>query len=198
MAVRLLTVLAYLIFSTGLEAQQPKPQLLKEPAAWEFERFALPPSFAPDFPYKGVEELRFSPGMFKKDSADYFTYAFAAQLDNTATISQKEVQDYLLRYFKGLCAATAKDRKLVVDTSKVTVSLAKKTSMPATETIYHAVLHVFGVFADGAPVALHAEIKVLTDAAAAETWLVFIASPQAKTGKAWKTLYHIQKTFAVP
>src|SRR3982750_1336994 len=81
------------------KAQSNAPQLLKEPANWEFERFALPPAFAPDFPFKGAEELRFSPGMFKKDSADYFTYAFVAELENTLSVSQDGVKSYLTRYF---------------------------------------------------------------------------------------------------
>ncbi len=67
----------------GLRAQNAKPEFLKGPTTWEFERFALPPGFSQNFPYKGVEELRFSPGMFKKDSVSYFSYAFVARLDNT-------------------------------------------------------------------------------------------------------------------
>jgi hypothetical protein len=160
--------------------------------------FALPPVFAPNIPYKGAEELRFSPGMFKKDSADYFTYAFVAQLDNTVTISQDNIQDYLLRYFKGLCGSTAKERKLIIDTSKITVSIEKKKHMPANETIYNASLRVFGVFTDGAPVRLNMEIKILTDSAAGKTYLIFITSPQVKTGKVWDSLYQIQKDFKVP
>src|SRR4029077_5423153 len=98
-------LLAFLIlivsFSIAANSQEAKPQLLKEPANWSFERFALPPEFAPTIPYKGVEELRFSPGMFNKDTATYFTYAFVAQLDNVTSISQNDIRDYLLKYFKG-------------------------------------------------------------------------------------------------
>ena len=46
--------------SLAAQGQQATPQLLKEPADWSFERFALPPAFAPGFPYKGMEELRFA------------------------------------------------------------------------------------------------------------------------------------------
>src|SRR5579871_6778165 len=71
-----------------------EPQLLKKPANWQFERFNLPPQFAKDFPYKGAEELRFSPGMFNKNSAEYFTYAFVAELDSTTDFSQLNINDY--------------------------------------------------------------------------------------------------------
>jgi len=183
--------------SLATEAQQATPRLLKEPANWTFERFALPPVFAPAFPYKGAEELRFSPGMFNKDSTDYFTYAFAAQLDGTTTISQDDIRNYLFNYFKGLCSSTANDRKLVIDTSKITVSVEKKKSMQGTE-IYNALLNVFGVFADGAPVKLTIEIKVLTNAGAKKAYLIFIASPHEKTDDVWKQLYKILKNFVTP
>src|SRR5438874_3442768 len=124
-------------FTIAAKSQEAKPQLLKEPANWAFERFALPPEFAPDIPYKGVEELRFSPGMFDKDSATYFTYAFVAQLDDVTAISQSDIRDYLLKYFKGLCSSTAKDRKLVIDTARITVTVEKKKGIAANEIIYN-------------------------------------------------------------
>ncbi len=192
------TFILSITMSHAAHAQQATPQLLKEPATWQFERFTLPPSFAPGIPYKGAEELRFSPGMFNKDSADYFTYAFVAQLDNTTTISQDNIRNYLLSYFKGLCSGTANDRKLVVDASKIKVSLEKKKNTTGKEVIYNVLLDVFGVFTDGAPVKLNMEVKVLMNSAANKTYLIFIASPHAKTYESWHKLYKIQKDFTVP
>jgi hypothetical protein len=191
--------LFFIIFlSIATMAQETKPQLLKEPSSWEFERFALPPGFAPGIPYKGVEELRFSPGMFKKDSATYFTYAFVAQLDSVTAISQTEIHDYLFKYFKGLCSGVAKDRKLVIDTANIDVTTEKKKGLPAGEHIYTGSLNIFGVFTDGAPVKLNAEVKVVKDMAGKKTYLVFIASPLEKTNANWIELYKIQKEFTMP
>lgn len=187
-----------LLVSITTLAQHATPQLLKEPSSWEFERFALPPEFAPGFPFKGAEELRFSPGMFKKEATDYFTYAFVAELENTASVSQNDIQNYLSLYFKGLCSSTAKNRKLEIDTTKITVSVDRKKSVPANEVIYNASLNVFGVFADGAPVKLNMEIKVLPAVATGKTYLFFITSPQPKTDKVWEQLYALQKKFTVP
>jgi len=179
-------------------AQNNTPQLLKEPAVWEFERFPLPPSFAADFPYKGAEELRFAPGMFKKDAPDYFTYAFVAQLEGISEMSQIEIKNYLLTYFKGLCAVTARDRKLTVDTSKITVVIEPNNTAEKSSPVYSALLNVFGVFADGAPVKLNAEVKLMNDAKAKKVYLLFITSPQEKANDVWKMLYKIQKDFAIP
>lgn len=184
------------LITSGVLAQDQTPKLLKEPADWQFERFALPPEFAPNFPYKGVEELRFSPGMFVKDSANYFTYAFVAALDNTISISQDDIKNYLLDYFKGLCSSTAKQRKLSIDTSEITVSVVKNQST-MKDVNYNATLNIFGVFADGAPVKLNAELKVLSDNGS-KTYMVFIASPRDKADDVWKQLHTIQRKFKIP
>ena len=186
-----------ILISIALFAQNQTAQLLKEPANWQFERFALPPEFAPNIPYKGVEELRFSPGMFVKDSSNYFTYAFVVELDNINSISQDDIKNYLLDYFKGLCGNTAKQRNLSIDTSKITVSLDKDEST-GKDVHYNATLGIFGVFADGAPVRLNMEIKVMNDKAVSKIYLVFIASPLNKTDKVWATLRSIQNNFTMP
>jgi hypothetical protein len=195
-------IVALLTFSFSLlqivNAQNTPPQLLTGPANWQFEKFPLPPEFAPGIPYKGVEELRFSPNMFKKDSSNYFSYAFAAQLDNTTDISQSDINNYLVKYFKGICSTTATARKLVIDSSKITVSVEKKKDAPADEIIYNAWLNVFGVFDDGAQVKLNAEIKVLKDASNKKVYLIFIASPHPKTDEIWKMLHKIQSDFRIP
>jgi|ERR1022692_2792732 hypothetical protein len=185
-------------FSLAAQAQKASPQLLKEPSNWAFERFALPPAFAPDFPFKGAEELRFSPGMFNKDSTNYFTYAFVAELDNTTSISQSDIKNYLLNYFKGLCSSTANDRKLLIDTSKIRVAIERKKGTPGGEIIYNALLNVFGVFADGAPIKLNMEVKVSMNTATKKTYLFFIASPREKADNVWKELYALQKHFTIP
>jgi len=193
------TILVFLfLLSFAVKGQDTKAEFLKEPSAWEFEKFSLPPTFSSNFPYKGVEELRFSPGMFKKDAPDYFSYAFVAQLDNTSSITQQKVKNYLLSYFKGLCASTAKQRNLSIDTSQVKVSIEKTTKTSADAVIYNAVMNVFGVFTDGAPVTLNAEIKVLNDQKAKKTYLLFITSPKERTDSIWQQLYAIQNAFAIP
>jgi len=186
-----------ILISNALFAQNQTAQLLKQPANWQFERFALPPEFAPNIPYKGVEELRFSPGMFVKDSSNYFTYAFVVELDNINSISRDDIKNYLLDYFKGLCGNTAKQRNLSIDTSKITVSLDKDEST-GKDVHYNATLGIFGVFADGAPVRLNMEIKVMNDKPTSKIYLVFIASPLNKTDKVWVTLHSIQNNFTIP
>jgi len=163
-----------------------------EPPNWEFEKFPLPPSFATAITYKGFEELRFAPGMFKKDAHDYFTYVFVAQIDSSVIIFQEDVKNYLVNYYQGLCAITAKDRKLVIDTSKINAAVYRQKKSTANFTIYDAVVNLFGVFVDGAPVTLNMEVSVIKNAPAKKTWMFFIASPLHKKDETWKQLYGIR------
>ena len=121
-----------------------------------------------------------------------------AELDDVSAISQTDIRDYLLKYYKGLCDVTAKDRKLVIDTTQITVADEKQKTRLVKETIYNASANIFGVFADGAPVKLNLEVKVLMNRAKKRTYLLFIASPREKTDAIWKTLYRIQKEFTMP
>ena len=194
----LVTITVFAIFISVARGQEHKAQLLMQPANWEFERFPLPPSFAPAITYKGAEELRFAPGMFVKDSTLYFTYVFVVQLENVVTISQAEIREYLLNYYRGLCSVTAKDRKLVIDTTQITVAVEEQRNVPANEKIYNASANIFGVFADGAPVKLNLEIKILTDSPGKRTYLYIIASPHEKTDPTWKTLLELRNEFRLP
>jgi hypothetical protein len=194
----LVAIAAFVISTLITHAQEHKAQLLMQPANWEFERFPLPPAFAPSITYKGVEELRFAPGMFAKDSSLYFTYVFVVQLDDVVSISEAEIRDYLLNYYRGLCRVTAKDRKLVVDTTQITVSVKEQRNLPANEKIYDASADIFGVFADGAPVKLNLEIKVLADSPGRRTYLYILASPREKSDPTWNTLLQLRREFRLP
>jgi hypothetical protein len=192
-----LCLLFLVCLSRAVDAQ-PKAAILPEPASWQLEQFPLPPGFAPTLPYKGLEELRFSPDMFNKGAINYFTYVFAARLDNTVAISASDIKNYLLIYFKGLCGKTAADRKLPpVDTAAISVAIAPKKTADKTP-VYSITLHAFGVFADGAPVILNIEAKVFADAPHQRAYLLFIVSPQPTTAPIWQDLYKVQQTFVLP
>ena len=50
--------------------------LLSVPTGWSREVFSLPPDFAKQIKFKGVEELRFFPGWGDAKTEDYWSYAF--------------------------------------------------------------------------------------------------------------------------
>lgn len=190
---RIFIALMIITASFHANSQENKPQILLEPASWEFERFELPPAFAPQITYKGVEEIRFAPGMFNKDSANYFSYVFVAQIDKITRISTPEIKNYLTWYFRGLCSSTAKERKMVIDSTKISATVKMKSILPGETIAYEATIMVFGVFADGAPVKLNIEAGVVNNQATNKTYVFFLASPRDKKAPIWNDLHDIAK-----
>jgi hypothetical protein len=188
----------FLIYSVLSGTAQSGPSLLTAPANWQFEQFSLPPQFAPAVSYHGREELRFSPGWDKKEATDYFTIIWGFRLDDTKSVSEADITKFLLTYFRGLCSSTARNRHLSsVDTSAISVSIQKKPTADQSH-IYNITLHLFGVFADGSPVTLNAEMKVMEDGAHQKVYLLMIASPKGKADPVWQPLYKEQRELVIP
>jgi hypothetical protein len=106
---RLLFIL--LLLAAPLWAQDDLLLHYPAPDDWKKEVIALPPDFAPELDWKGQECLRFSPGMFKADAPDFFSYTFSLVLDESVS----DLEDDLIEYYSGLTRAVLKNDKF--DTS---------------------------------------------------------------------------------
>ncbi|BDD11442.1 hypothetical protein FUAX_38740 (plasmid) [Fulvitalea axinellae] len=98
--------------------------LLPGPSEWRYERIAFPIDFAPELDYNGYEELRFSPGMFKTYSDDFFSYAFAFKLDSISNFGQGDLRELLNGYYSGLTKSMSKGRRRY-DPNDITVFVIK-------------------------------------------------------------------------
>ena len=78
------------------------PYYLPVPKGWTVERFPVPPSFAITIPYKGVEDIRFTPGWGKIESNEYWSYAFLWFLDDIREFDSKTLENNLTAYYTGL------------------------------------------------------------------------------------------------
>jgi len=78
------------------------PYHLPMPTGWNFERFLIPISFAPEISYKGVEDIRFTPGWANAKSEEYWTYAFLWYLDSAPKTDVKIIAKNLTAYYTGL------------------------------------------------------------------------------------------------
>src|SRR5665213_62704 len=88
------------------------PYNLNFPKGWDVERFLIPIEFAPEIPYKGVEDIRFTPGWGNVKSDEYWTYAFLWYLDDTQKINAKIVENNLKAYYTGLVRRNIVPRKI--------------------------------------------------------------------------------------
>jgi len=107
-----LAIIMLTLFSVAIYGQEIKhefdghkweaPYTLPVPKDWTIERFLIPISFAPQIPYKGVEDIRFTPGWAKVKSGEYWTYAFLWYLEGEIKIDAKIIDSNLKAYYTGL------------------------------------------------------------------------------------------------
>jgi hypothetical protein len=97
------------------------PYSLPVPKDWTIERFLIPIGFAPQIPYTGIEDIRFTPGWGKVKSDEYWSYAFLWYLDGDVKIGYNTLDSNLKDYYTGLIAANGskipKEKLVPVKTS---------------------------------------------------------------------------------
>lgn len=181
---------------------QADPYAIKIPEKWRSERIPFPLDFAKDLDYKGVEELRFAPGMFKPDADDYFSYVFLFWLEGSRTVDAKSLESDLRRYCRGLCATVAKGRKLEFDLSTISVKATKrdgKAKLAGEDAdSFHAKIDWFDPFTTGKPLTRHLEVWSRSADAGKRTCLFSLASPKEKSAPVWEALRKIKADFTCP
>jgi hypothetical protein len=187
----------------GQPAKDP-PYQVPTPKGWAKETIPLPPEFAPDMKWKGAEELRFAPGMFKPDAADFFSYALLFWLSDDQKIDSKTMEKELLAYYRGLATAVLKSKKQEVDTSTFTLTLTEAKEKPGKRaggepvTAYVGELKWTEPFATGKPQTLRFEIHTWHSDKHKHHCVFICASPQPDTAEVWKTLREIRTGSTTP
>jgi hypothetical protein len=159
---------------------------------WRQETIPFPLEFAPDLPYKGVEEIRFAPGMFKPDQAGYWSYAFVWWLDGRPALDAPELTSSLQRYFAGLCESVSKEKGQSIDAAKISASV-HSVAGPRLE-LGHAVSAFAGTvdsydpFATGKPIVLNVEVWVWDCDRSGKRAAIVLASPQPASAPIWTSL----------
>ena len=163
------------------------------PEGWRGERIELPPSFARDMKLKGVEEIRFSKGMFRPESKDFFSYVIVFRLDGQPKLSQETLQRELLAYYRGLAKAVGRG-KIKTDDFSIEVK-SDESSRAKNAREYLATLKWIEPFATKQPQTLRIEIRVWDGAKNRRTWVFMSVSPNGTDDPIWKTMHEIRNTF---
>lgn len=109
----LCTCLLFFTLKYTCFSQQALPVYpLLVPENWHTEKFVLPPPFVDTLPFKGTEDIRFSPDWAKKGSEGYWTYAFLWTIAGKTTFTQAKLEKYLHDYYTGLVNANLKEAKI--------------------------------------------------------------------------------------
>jgi len=172
-------MLAALLLALAPTVQESVP-LLVVPQGWQGERLEFPLDFAPELEFRGVEELAFAPGMFRKDSDSYFSYALAIEVEGDVAIDAPFLEHFLATYYRGLCRAVGESRKLALDLAAVSATVEGGGDH------FRATVKAFDPFTDGGPLELALELR--TWPRATTTQLFGVASPLPRDAAIWTEL----------
>jgi len=180
------------------EPGKDPPYQVPTPKDWGKETIPLPPPFAPGMKWKGTEELRFAPGMFKADAPDFFSYALLFWLADDQKVDAKTMEKELLAYYRGLAKAVLEGKKKDVDVSTFTLTIEDAKEKPGKRaggeevTAYVAELKWTEPFATSKPQTLRLEVHTWHSDAHKHHCVFICASPRPETAEVWKTLREIR------
>lgn len=169
------------------------PYTLNCPKDWDVERFLIPISFAPEIPYKGVEDIRFTPGWGKVNSDEYWSYAFLWYLDGTPTTNAKMVKNNLKAYYTGLVGSMqgeiSVDKLVPVKTKFEKIKTDKGDSKTFRGTIY-----MLDYMAQK-PITLNCIVHLKTCSGQNKTFIFHEISPKSYNDKVWQKLNQLWADF---
>ena len=173
------------------------------PAAWRGEVIKLPPGFARDLKWHGVESIKFAPGMFKAESESFFSYVLVFLLSKDDDVSGKAVHAQILTYYKGLAKAVMGGKRMSVNTDEFKLKLKatdESKAIPADVgkgevSIWTGTLDWIEPFATQKTQTLNIEVHLWKKGE--QPVLYFTVSPQGKDHAIWKEMHGYREKFQI-
>ncbi len=186
-------ILPFLFISLGCLAQPSAPSdLIKAPAGWSSESFALPPSFAPDFAVSGVEEVRFAPGWDDPASDRFWTYTFAWYSDGDANLTAQRLEELVEDYFSGLTKSVGRDNGMAPEKIVAVKAQFEATTASTYQDNFRGTVEFLDVFFTRNQVKLNAEVKANYCPELDKHLIVLSFSSQAFEDDVWKVFDDVQ------
>ena len=187
-------------------ANAAKAEKLAFKTDWKGERINLPTQFAPDMKLKGVEEIRFAPGMFDAKSDSFFTYVFVFAVSGDQELTPDLIKSEILVYYRGLAKSVLQGRK-EVDTSKFAFAMkpVEKASAVPGQVDASKVKQFTGKldwvepFRTAEQQQLHFEMQAWKSSETGRNYLFVCTSPAAiqadSKSPLWKEMREIRQSF---
>ncbi|MCH9651981.1 MAG: hypothetical protein K0U98_27375 [Deltaproteobacteria bacterium] len=179
-------------------AEVPKPELpffLPTPEGWRTETIPMPLSFAPEIELAGLEELRFSPGMFKEGAEDFWTYAFIWWVPEDSKIQEEMLETSLTAYFEGLAKAVGEAKGIDFEGVEFRSKVRRMGADADRPPRFSAEMQAFDAFTTLRPISLYSRIELLQCPSHKKMAAFFAVSPQAPGHRVWLRLEEIRSGF---
>ncbi|MEP7111087.1 MAG: hypothetical protein ABI760_24030 [Ferruginibacter sp.] len=169
---------------------------LDTPAGWSVEHFSLPPDFAPQMTYKGVEDLRFAPGWGDSTSEEYWSYAYLWWLNGNPLINAASLQENLKAYYDGLVGRNIISRKIPANKIVPVIVIVKKLMTGEGDTAtYSGEIHMLDYMTQQ-PIVLNSKIHIRNCGSQKKHAVVFVEiSPKPLVHAVWQQFTKLEKGF---
>ena len=170
------------------------PYVLDTLQGWDIERFLIPISFAPSIPYKGVEDIRFTPGWAKKTSNEYWSYSFLWYLDGTQEFNASRIENNLKAYYTGLIKVNTDSAKIADKLFPVTSSVKARRTEKGDLKTFEASVHMLDYMSQK-PITLNLVIHIRSCTGKNKTFVFHEISPMPYSDDVWKRLHQLWINF---
>lgn len=171
------------------------PYTFNIPEGWGVERFPIPISFAPGIKYKGVEDIRFSPGWGKTESNEYWTYAFLWYLNGEVKTNAKTIENNLMIYYTGLLDANLDPLKIPAgEWVPVTTKIKKVKAEGRDIKTFKGSIHMFD-YIEYKPITLNCIVHLSYCKELDKTVLFYELSPRPFSDQIWQSLNQLWSGF---
>jgi hypothetical protein len=187
-------LLFLLVFVCGKSFCQQSPYVLPLPEKWGHEQFAFPLSFAKSIPFKGNEELRFTPGWGNAASGEYWSYTYLWFIEGKPQISSDTLQNYLTVYFNGLFKINDKTKSIDATVSFTKTQINKVKTATNDQETYEGKISTLD-FLTGKSIEFFARIHVRNYLTSNRSAILFELSPKPYSDAVWGELDSIAKGF---
>lgn len=174
------------IRSFGAFGQESTIDLIATDSTWGKEHFIFPLRFAHKIDFKGVEEAVFPAGWANVESPEFWSYAFAWQIDTTAALTEEAMEVNLKYYFDGLLGLEH-DRKVELSVKNST-ALIVQTDDASGMTNYAGKIRTYDTRFTQKPMTLHVIADQYFCPVEQRTIILFRFSPKGFDGEIWSKL----------
>ena len=188
----LLSLVLLFAFTAMAQEQEQTTLYQSAPADWRPETFPFPLAFAPGIDLKGVEELRFAPGLFDPTKEDYYTYTFLWWLEDNPEFTAERLERDLIAYFQGLYMAVSQKKDYDVSTFKADIEAHDAEGKDGLDAYYTGTVTAADGFVTEKEVTMNFRITQWQCKESGRTAVFFAISPQPYEHAIWKTLRSIK------
>lgn len=136
--------------------QKEEINLLLADSTWGKEIIQIPFWFAPEINYKGHEDIRFAKGWADINSACFWTYVFAWDINLKTKPTPNFFEDNLKLYFDGLMKVVNEDTLMTIPKTKASI-IEKEQKKDLTT--FTGTIEIYDAFTTKKMITLHVTIE---------------------------------------